>query len=211
MITNEEKIRVFTVYERIAHWYLALTVFLLLITGLVMMYHSFHFVSTFFGGMTGIKNVHNYAGVALIPAIMMAAVAWWCEGLFDFSTDIEWFKKAGGYLWNVDDVPKSGKFNPGQKLYFFVIIFFGALMAVTGISMWWLPENPGRIPLGWMYTLHAFGVVVILSFMAVHIYLGTIGVPGSKDIVFGGHVHRYWCLHHCPKWMQRSTAGKTGK
>lgn len=212
MITTEEKIRVFSLYERIAHWYAALTMCLLIITGFGMMYHSFHFVSVLFGGMTGIKIVHNYAGIALIPALLMLAFAWWGESRFDFSTDVEWFKKAGGYLWKVEDLPKTGKFNPGQKTYFFVIVIFGTLMAATGVLMWWLPEGLGSGLTGWLYTLHVFGVVVLVSFIVLHIYLGTIGVPGSIALVYSGMVPWRWCEHHCPKMMaQNGAAGETGK
>ena len=35
--------------------------------------------------------------------------------------DLEWIKCAGGYLWHVDNVPESGKYNPGQKMFFLAV------------------------------------------------------------------------------------------
>ena len=41
---------------------------------------------------------------------------------------------------------------------------------------------PTALPTGlvrWMYPLHALGFVAIFAFFFIHLYLGTIGNPGS--------------------------------
>ncbi len=43
---------------------------------------------------------------------------------------------AGGYLWHVDKVPETGKYNPGQKMFFLTVAACGVLMIITGLIMW---------------------------------------------------------------------------
>ena len=209
MIPKKGMIKVSSAFERVVHCYLALTCLFLILTGLGMMFHSLNFIATPFGGLRNMKIVHNYTGIFFIPALLLGALIWWKEaGVFDLSTDIEWIKKAGGYLWKVDKMPETGKYNPGQKLFFLTIVIFGILMIVSGFMMWF-PAKYSKDLVNWMYALHALGLVFILSFIAVHIYLGTVGVPGSAAAVFTGYVPKNWCMNQCPKWLRQQE--KEGK
>jgi formate dehydrogenase subunit gamma len=136
--------------------------------------------------------------VGLILAIRM----WWKEaGVFVFPEDLEWFKVAGGYLWHVDKVPETGKYNPGQKMFFLTVAGFGVIMIITGLIMWF----PSALPVGlvrWMYPLHALGFVVIFAFFFVHLYLGTIGNPGTVQAMIHGWVTRGWLKKQHPGWLR---------
>ncbi len=60
---------------------------------------------------------------------------WWKEaGVFVFPEDLEWIKYAGGYLWHVDKVPETGKYNPGQKMFFLTVAGFGVHHDSDGID-----------------------------------------------------------------------------
>ncbi|MEA1922770.1 MAG: formate dehydrogenase subunit gamma, partial [Pseudomonadota bacterium] len=194
IVIEKGMIKVSSAYERIVHWYLALTCLLLILTGLSMMFHSFNFIGVPFGGLKTLKMVHIYAGFFFIPALLLAAITWWKEaGTFDLPDDIEWLAKGGGYLWKVDKVPETGKYNPGQKIFFLTIVIFGLAMIVSGLLITY-PEGQSKDLINWMYALHALGVVVIFSFIIIHIYLGTVGVPGLTSVVFSGYTTRDWCL-----------------
>ena len=61
----------------------------------------------------------------------------------------------------------------------------------------------------WMYTLHAVGFVTLFAFFFVHLYLGTVGNPGSVPAMITGWVTRGWVKKQHPKWlkeMEHSTA-----
>ena len=74
-------------------------------------------------------------------------------------------------------------------------------MIVSGLIMWFpLGFSSGVVRL--MYFLHALGFFVIFPFFFVHLYLGTIGVPGSAPAIFTGYVTRAWCEKQCPKWLR---------
>jgi formate dehydrogenase subunit gamma len=189
-------------YERLVHWMLAISCLVLCFTGLGMMFHSFNFIANMMGGLVVTKYVHNFTGLFFGVALFLAIKMWWHEaGVFSMPEDMEWMKTAGGYLWHVDKVPEVGKYNPGQKMFFLAIAGFGAVMVVTGIVMWFPLNFPSGL-VRWLFVLHALGFVVIFPFFFVHLYLGTIGSPGSAPAMFTGWVTRAWLKKQHPKWLK---------
>jgi formate dehydrogenase subunit gamma len=189
-------------YERLVHWMLAISCLVLCFTGLGMMFHSFNFIANMMGGLVVTKYVHNFTGLFFGVALFLAIKMWWHEaGVFSMPEDMEWMKTAGGYLWHVDKVPDVGKYNPGQKMFFLAIAGFGAVMVVTGIVMWFPLNFPSGL-VRWLFVLHALGFVVIFPFFFVHLYLGTIGSPGSAPAMFTGWVTRAWLKKQHPKWLK---------
>ena len=189
-------------YERLVHWTLALSCLFLCLTGLAMMFHSLNSIANLMGGLTVTKYLHNFTGLLFALALILAIKMWWHEaGVFSMPEDLEWMMVAGGYLWHVDKVPEVGKYNPGQKMFFLAVAIFGAAMVVTGLIMWFPLMFPA-ILVRWLFVLHALGFVVIFAFFLVHLYLGTIGSPGSAPAMFTGWVTRAWLRKQHPKWLK---------
>ncbi|MEN6318954.1 MAG: formate dehydrogenase subunit gamma [Syntrophaceae bacterium] len=189
-------------YERLVHWTLAISCLVLCITGLGMMFHSFHFIANIMGGLVVTKYVHNFTGLLFGLALLLAIKMWWHEaGVFTMPEDLEWMKTAGGYLWHVDKVPEVGKYNPGQKMFFLAVAGFGVIMVFTGIIMWFPLSFPSWI-VRLLFFLHALGFVVIFPFFFVHLYLGTIGSPGSLPAMTTGWVTKAWLKKQHPKWLK---------
>ena len=188
-------------FERIVHWVMAISCILLFITGLGMMFHSLNFIGTILGGMKNLKYIHNLTGLVFGFSLIFAISMWWREaGVIEMPDDLEWIKCAGGYLWHVEHPPESGKYNPGQKMFFIAVALCGPMMLGTGLLMMFqiLPMGLTR----WMYTLHAVGFVTLFAFFFVHIYLGTIGNPGSFQAMITGWVTRGWAKKQHPKWLK---------
>jgi len=198
---QEGLIKVTTGYERFVHWMLAISCLLLCFTGMGMMYKELNFFGAIFGGLKGLKVVHNYT------ASHLAWLWFWpsrCGGRkreFCIPEDWEWFKTAGGYLWHVDKVAETGKYNPGQKMFFLTVAFFGMVMIGSGFFMLY-PQYISANLLDWMYPLHALGFLVIFAFFFVHLYLGTIGNPGTVQAMFTGWVTRAWLKKQHPGWLR---------
>jgi formate dehydrogenase subunit gamma len=189
-------------YERLVHWMLAISCLVLCFTGLGMMFKSFAFIGNMMGGLIVVKYVHNFMGLFFGLALLLALKMWWHEaGVFSMPEDLEWMKTAGGYLWHVDEVPAVGKYNPGQKMFFLAIAGFGVIMVITGIIMWFPLSFPSWM-VQWLFFFHALGFVVIFPFFFVHLYLGTIGSPGSLDAMTTGWVTRAWLKKQHPKWLK---------
>jgi len=189
-------------FERIVHWCLAFSCLLLCITGLGMMFPSLNFLGEPFGGLKSLKYIHNFTALFFILALYFTIRMWWKEaGVFVFPEDIDWIKTAGGYLWHVDKVPEVGKYNPGQKMFFLAVAGGGAVMILSGLIMLFPLSIPAMI-VRLMYMLHALGFVVIFAFFFVHLYLGTVGSPGSLPAMLTGWVTRAWLKKQHPKWLK---------
>jgi len=74
-------------------------------------------------------------------------------------------------------------------------------MCISGYFMWF-PEGYSKGLLQNMYLLHALGFVLIFPFFFIHLYLATIGVPGSAPAMFSGWVTRAWAKTNHPKWLK---------
>jgi len=189
-------------FERVVHWCLALSCFLLCITGMGTMYHSLNFIGYAMGGMANLRMLHHYGGLFFGASLLVAIVIFGKEA-FKFSSkeDWPWIKEGGGFLWHVEDIPDVGKFNPGQKMFFLVVVLGGLAMLASGLIMWF-PLNFGVELVRTMYVVHSFGFLLIFAFVFVHLYLVTIGAPGSAPAMFTGWVTRGWMKKQHPKWLK---------
>ncbi|MDD5231989.1 MAG: formate dehydrogenase subunit gamma [Syntrophales bacterium] len=199
---RKDMIQATDAFERVVHWSLAVSCIVLFVSGLGMMFKSFNFIGTMVGGLRILKYVHNFTGIFFIVSLVLSIRMWWKEaGTFEMPGDLEWMKAAGGYLWHVDNVPEVGKYNPGQKAFFLAVAVFGAAMGVSGLVMWFSTGFPA-FAVRWMYVLHALGFLVLFAFFFVHLYLGTIGSPGSLPAMTTGRVTRAWAKKQHPKWLR---------
>ena len=195
-------IKVTSGYERFVHWILAISCLLLCFTGLGIMYKELNFFGVIFGGLKGLSTVHDIMAVVFAVSLVLAIVMWWKEaGIFVFPEDLDWIMTAGGYLWHVDKVPETGKYNPGQKMFFLTVALCGLMMVCTGFFMWYPTILPAAL-MDWVYVLHVLGFVVIFAFFFVHLYLGTIGNPGTVQAMISGWVTRNWLKKQHPKWLK---------
>ena len=202
MIPKKGMIRVSDGFERIVHWFLAGSFLILAVSGLGMMFHSLNFLAIPVGGLKNLKLIHNFSGLVFAPALFFGILIWWREAaIFDFPDDLEWIKCAGGYLWHVEHPPETGKYNPGQKAFFLVVAGGGILMILTGLIMWFPTALPVEL-VRWMYPLHALGFVAIFAFFFIHLYLGTIGNPGSVDAMVTGWMDKKVLTMLHPKWVK---------
>jgi formate dehydrogenase subunit gamma len=206
-----------TAFERVVHWVLAASCLFLFLTGFGMMFKSLSFISWVFpaiplfsslypGGYATMKLLHNIDGLVFGLAFLFALVAWGKDTLFIDEDDKKWFRVLGGYLWEVKEVPESGKFNAGQKVFFMVLFLFWFVMVGTGIFMWF-PVFPPFLT-RWLYVLHALGVLVLGGFLVIHFYLGTYGNPGTFQVMGHGFITKGWAKKHRPKWLREVEAGR---
>jgi formate dehydrogenase subunit gamma len=199
---KKELIVVTSKYERFVHWLLAISCLLLCYTGLGIMFKELNFFGVIFGGLKGLSTVHNIMAVVFAIGLVLSIQMWWREaGLFVFPEDWEWIKAAGGYLWHLDHVPETGKYNPGQKAFFLTVALCGLMMICTGFFMWYPTILPADL-MDWVYVLHVLGFVVIFAFFFVHLYLGTIGNPGSVSAMISGRMEKPVLKMLHPKWLK---------
>jgi len=188
-----KKIYVFSVCMRTFHWIAALAFVILVPTGLVMVFGNF------FGGgafVRSCKNLHAIATVifalSVIPIIVMMI-----KDMFPAKDDIKWAMMMGGYLSKKKREIPAGKFNAGQKVWFWIAIPGGFVMILTGAFMFFLNYDltffsklfsTTQIELLRVSAMvhNIFGMLIVVMFF-VHVYMSVFAIKGSLHSMIDGH------------------------
>ncbi len=194
----------FNTAERVLHWFVAASFFTLLLSGLGLYSTMFHGYFNLFGGGQMAILVHKYAGVVFFFSSLLLFFNHGREMIRFDDDDRVWFRSLGGYLSRDPSHINSGKFNAGQKGFGIFMGIATLLLGVTGIINWF----PASFPRGIVqFSLMAHGLLFVLfvMIMIVHVYLTTIGNPGTLESMIYGNVRKIWAKVHHPKWYEEIT------
>ncbi len=188
--------------DRVLHWITAIAFALLVMTGLGLYSKALLPYMNLLGGPETAIEIHKYTGVIFfITALIMLFMH--LKDTLDFdSDDAVWISRLGGYLSRDSEEPPMGKYNTGQKIYGIFAIVATIALGVTGWVLWH-PDDYSIATLQWSLALHSLFFVIIGCFTLVHIYLGTIGNPGTLAGILYGEVTEAWAKKHAPKWLAK--------
>jgi formate dehydrogenase subunit gamma len=197
--------------ERLVHWTAAITYLYLLLTGLAFWTPALFWLAVVLGGGFLSRVLHPIVGV------VFAAIALWMYGLWRrdmriTAADREWRKAMGRYVRNEDHlVPAAGRFNYGQKMLFWVMIWGALVLFVSGMVLWFPAAIPpqARVVREIALLVHAVGALITIGGFIVHLYMGLAVVPGGMSAMLHGEVSEEWARHHHPRWVDEVTRGKT--
>lgn len=187
--------------SRVIHWAVAATFLANLVTGLPIWSPVFGWMATLVGGMSVCRIVHPWFGLGFALSSLVMAVHWW--------TEMEMTKEERGwvgpklleYLRDTVNHDKIGKYNGGQKVYFFTSKLGALGLLVSGIVMWY----PSSFP-AWAreisILLHNFSFLLFTVSLIFHIYLATVAEPGTFNSMTRGTVSKAWARIHHPKWYR---------
>lgn len=152
-------------------------------------------------------DYHIWAGVVFIVTTILGIAIWFKDAIFA-SYDKIWVRLIGGYLGYSGEVP-AGRFNAGQKMFFWYTAIFGLIMSVSGVILVFKDAfQLSTICL--VSTVHNFVGFILIAGVLSHAYLGTIANPGTWRVLIDGFVTREWARHHHPIWYEKIT-GKPAK
>jgi formate dehydrogenase subunit gamma len=186
--------------EIINHWVLAGSCILLIITGYGFLF-QLNAVGGLFGGFNAMKAVHNWAGIVFSISLLGTLFNYLGEALTYDADDWAWIKMGGGYLTKGPvKVPPMGKLNPGQKLYYLVILIAGIAIAASGLAIWLVPG--ARTLTLVSHLVHNLSFILFVVAVPAHAYLGTLANPGTFRIMVYGTVPIEFAQKKYPKWMK---------
>lgn len=189
----------FTFLERVTHWVVGVTFVLLLLTGLAFSYPSLFWLTTLLGGGPAARELHPQVGAVFGVGIVFMFVLW-VRDMFLDRQDREWLGAIKHYATHDrDNVPPAGKYNAGQKLFFWVQCLLGIVFVATGVVLWF-PEWFGAGLLNSARLLHFVATLGGGLFLMVHVYLGTVAYPGTARGMIDGKVTPAWARLHHPRW-----------
>jgi formate dehydrogenase subunit gamma len=195
--------------ERLTHWIVGLAYLYLLLSGLALFTPHLYWLAAVLGSGPTVRFWHPWVGILFSVAILWMHRIWYVD-MSATEADRQWNREVGKYIENRDEeMPPAGRFNSGQKQFYWVMLWGMFLLLVTGIVMW-VPEY---IPRNWMAVrpvvviLHEIGALITIGAFIVHVYMGLFVVPGGMNAIVHGYVSRKWAWAHHRLWYNQ-VAGK---
>lgn len=197
----------FTTSERVLHWIVTASFFTLLLTGLGLYSRLFNGYFTLFGNGQNAILVHKIAGVVFFFSSLYMFLNYRKDVSHFDEDDKRWITQSGGYLTRDASHFNIGKYNPGQKLFAIFIAAATLTLGLTGLFIW-SPTSFPRLIVQVSLMLHGLTFVGAVMFMVVHVYLATIGNPGTIEAMLYGNVRKRLASKHHPKWFKEVTGEK---
>ena len=188
--------------SRVIHWTVAVFFFLALLTGLPIWTPIFGWMASLFGGLSVCRWLHPWTGVVFAAASLVMFVHWFSE-MHLTGKDREFLTPSGmiRYFRYQGEDSEVGKYNGGQKLYFWAVSLGAVGLLLSGLLMWF-PRAFPRIVLEFAFLIHDITFILFVVSLVFHIYLGTAAEPGTFRSMTRGTVSRPWARLHHPGWLK---------
>ncbi|MBL6456727.1 formate dehydrogenase subunit gamma [Belnapia sp. T6] len=198
----------FTLLERANHWMVASCFIILGLSGLNLTFGR-HLLLPLIGpeGFTAVsmagKIAHNYLAFPFTLGLVVMLLLWVRDNIPN-RLDLDWLRAGGGFIGRGH--PKSGRFNAGQKLVFWITVLGGALVAASGyvlIFPFTVVDIAGQQS---AHMIHGVLAVLMVAAMLAHIYIGSLGMVGAFDAMGSGQVDVNWAREHHALWVEQELA-----
>ncbi|WP_331774762.1 formate dehydrogenase subunit gamma [Sulfurospirillum sp. 1612] len=213
-IHGGKRIYFFTLFNRIVHWVAAVAFVVLIPTGLMMVFGKY------LGGGEPIRiarELHGYFTPVFIISVIPMFISWFKEMLPTFD-DVKWLFIVGGYLSKKKIEVPAGKFNAGQKMWFWIATLGGIVMIITGAAMFFQNFDLGiaksldmtQIDLLRLSALvHNILGFAVLALFLTHIYMSVFAIKGSLQSMKDGYKEEDEVAHlHSSYYKKLKKEGK---
>jgi len=155
------------------------------------------------GGLSACRVLHPWAGVLFFASSLAMFQNWRREMRLE-PKDREWlgpgaFRRLG--FLELERDPEVGKYNGGQKLFFYAVSLGAVGLLASGLVLWWPTSFSQPIRLAGIL-LHDVTFILFAVAIVLHIYLGTAAEPGTFRSMTRGTVSAAWARLHHPRWYR---------
>lgn len=177
---HHKKLQIFSRFHIIVHWGAAVPFVIVCLTGLVMVFGSY------LGGGALVRFCRDLHGLftPIFAVFGIVMFAMWFKDALPRRYDIDWFKIMGGYLSRENRPIPAGKFNAGQKMWYWVAMLGGGVMVVTGALMFF--QNLDINALRLTAIIHNLGGFMIVAMLITHIYMSLFAIEGAIEAIING-------------------------
>ena len=202
-----ERILRYTLVERVHHWMGALFYVYCLITGLAFWSPYMYWLAALVGGGPTARFWHPWLGVAFAFS-MFWMYKMWRGDMATTEADLRWRKAVNHYIENDDqNLPPEGRFNYGQKIFFWLMFYGVILLVISGIGLWFVESIPWS--LRWLrylaVTVHVSAAMATIGGFIIHVYMGTAMIRGGFTSIIRGEVSVAWARTHHRLWYEQVT------
>jgi len=198
---EDVQIERFSRFDRVVHWLVAITFLYLFFSGLGIYSPKFSWLLTLLGGLDFTRWLHPWAGLLFSVGVLLMFLRWSKDFLLT-SDDVVWLKNVKYYIKSEEEkLPEVGKYNAGQKVFGW-LVFIGCVVFLASGVLMWFPESFPISLVRLSIFLHDLAFILVGAGFIVHVYMGTVGVPGSLSGMITGKVSALWAMRHHPKWFK---------
>src|ERR1041384_6895527 len=188
------RIERYTFVERVNHWIGCATYLYLLLTGLAFWSPYLYWMAALVGGGPTARFWHPWVGVLFTASTFMMCMHWGGE-MRKTDADRAWWKAISSYVRNEDEsLPPVGKFNYGQKLWFWLIFYGVILLFLSGLGLWLTESIPWNLRF-LRYTailVHVGAALLTIGGFFIHVYMST----RSEERRVGKECRSRWSPYH---------------
>jgi formate dehydrogenase subunit gamma len=183
-------VRRFGVREWVCHWLMLLGFLALAGTGLAQLVPG--------PGLGHWGPFHGRSGLIFFLVALATLLGWIPDALFK-PNDWPWLLKMGGYFSRDAEPPAAGRFNAGQKVYYWALLLVLTGLLVSAVVMEHGPHSPaGRKELFWC--LHGLLGCLATMMVIVHAFLSLFVNPRAARVVRDGRVSRRYVEKYHSLW-----------
>ena len=204
---DEELISRYSMWERVNHWVGAFTYIFCLLTGLAFWTPYLFWLATIVGGGPTARFWHPIVGLFFTASLLWTFVEWRRDMVID-NDDRVWADRVDFYIQNDDDkLPPVGRFNWGQKIFFWGMNYSVVLLVLSGVVLWFTESLPWSLHiLRYLAVLvHVSVALITIGLFLIHVYMSTVLEEGSLGSMIHGTVTRAWAWTFHRKWYQELT------
>lgn len=190
-------------FEIVNHWALAISFFILVVSGFGFLFHL-EVMNSIFGSFSQMRDIHNYAGVVFAVSLFLSIFNYLAEAMVFRGEDIVWLFKLGGYFSKGTQVPAQGRLNAGQKGFYLLLLITGIAISATGLIIWLRPlamDSNKWVLLS--HLIHNISFDIMIIAVVSHIYLATLANPGTFRIMVYGTVPVEWARKRHARWLEK--------
>jgi formate dehydrogenase subunit gamma len=201
-MTDDTRLIRYNFSERVMHALSAISYVYLLLTGLAFWTPGLYWIATVLGGGYLSRVLHPWTGLVFTIAVGWMLVVWRGD-MRTTADDRAWGKAMRHYVRNEDAlVPPAGRFNLGQKQFFWLMVIGGAALLLSGIGLWFTASIPRELQAVRQLAvlIHAVAALATIGGIIIHIYMGLAVVPGGLHAILHGDVSEQWARHHHRRW-----------
>ncbi|WP_312524590.1 formate dehydrogenase subunit gamma [Paracoccus sp. (in: a-proteobacteria)] len=190
-------------FTRVNHWITALSLIILLISGLALFTPQLYVLTTLFGGGQTTRWLHPIVGVVLFFSFLILFLQLWRLNL-PRPEDVTWVEGIGDVIRGDEEkLPELGKYNAGQKFIFWGMAGLILVLIGTGLMIWqeYFPDLVS-IPVRRIALLvHSLAAICIILLFILHVY-AAIWTRGTISAMTSGSVTGGWAYRHHRKWLR---------
>lgn len=171
----------YSLLVRSVHWMAAASFSLLVVSGMAVIFGSFGG-----SGATGIvaRNLHLIATLVFAGSAL-AMLLMWIKDMLPALYDLKWMLIMGGYLSKELKPVPAGKFNAGQKMWFWLTTVGGGVMAFSGYFLYSHAGTTDTLRLAAI--VHNFLGAAMLAMFITHLYMSLFAIKGSLRSMISGY------------------------